>query len=94
MTKAELLKSVATKTEGLTQKQIEEVLKAYGEVAKEGIANGDEVPVLGIGKFTSKDVAEREVLANPRQPELGKKIVPAHKAPKMKFSKAEFKDIF
>jgi nucleoid DNA-binding protein len=93
MTKLETLKAVVGKVEGATQKQVEEILKAYAEVVKEGIVKGEEVVAIGLGKFASKDVAEREALVNPRQPELGKKTVPAHKAPKFKISK-EFKDIF
>lgn len=93
MTKSELLKSITGKVEGTTQKQIETILKAYAEVVKETIVAGDEVPLLGLGKFCAKDVAEREVFVNPRQPELGKKVVEAHKAPKFKVAK-EFKDIF
>ena len=76
------------KLEGLGKKEIDAILKAYAEVVNEGLVVGDEVPFTGVGKFAIVEKAEREALKNPRKPEEGKKIVPAHNAPKFKFSKS------
>jgi nucleoid DNA-binding protein len=87
MTKVELIKNIEEKLgEDFTKKQIEAVLVANGVVAQEGLVAGDEVPVVGLGKVKTKDVAERQVPINPRDREAGMKVAPAHKAPKFAFS--------
>ena len=49
----------------------------------EVLKNGDEVSLLGFGKFSVVDVAEREA----RNPQTGETMtVAAHKAPKFKFA--------
>ena len=72
----------------LTKAEVETVVKAYCDVIFEGLENGEEVPVLKVGKFQVKEVKEREVWKNPQDHSLGKKINPAHKAPKFNFGKA------
>jgi len=76
------------KLEVLGKKEIDAILKIYGNVVNDGLVDGDEIPVPGVGKFAIVEKAEREALKNPRKPEEGKKVVPAHNAPKFKFSKS------
>lgn len=91
MLKKDMLKSVVSKVEGATQKSVEEILVAYADTIKEALVNGEEITVLGLGKFVVKENKAREVMVNPKQPELGKKMCEASKTPKFKASK-EFKD--
>ena len=76
-----------TKLLELGKKEIDSILKIYGAVVNDGLANGEEVPVPGVGKFAIVERAEREALKNPRDPKAGKKKA-AHIAPKFKFGKA------
>lgn len=89
MTKKEILKSMVEESQGeLNQKQCELALKAFEEVVGKAMENGDKVSLTGFVSFEVKEVAERQCLANPRQPELGKKTIPAHKGVKVKALKA------
>ena len=88
MKKEDVLSQIVEKVEEVSKKDVDVILKAYAEVVNEGLVAGDEVPFTGVGKFAVIEKAEREALKNPRKPEEGKKIVPAHNAPKFKFSKS------
>jgi DNA-binding protein HU-beta len=77
-----------TKLEELGKKEMDSILKMYGAVVNDGLVNGDEIPVPGVGKFSTVERAERESLKTPGKPKDGKKKVPAHTAPKFKFGKS------
>lgn len=82
------LQDVFTKTSevsGLTKKDVEIVLRAYTEVVKEGLVQGDEIPMVDGGKFVVVDRASR-VGRNPKtQEEI---TIPACKSPKFKVGKS------
>lgn len=61
MNKAEMIKNVSNKIEGMTQKDIDTVLSAYVDVIKETLSNNKDAKVVlpGIGAFTVKHVPER-----------------------------------
>lgn len=93
MVKNELLKAMVEEAQGeLNQKQCELALKAFEEVVKKAVKNDDKVSLTGFITIETKEVAERECLANPRQPELGKKVIPAHKGIRVKVGKG-LKDV-
>ena len=85
MTKQELIKAV---TQALREKHpdkdvtavmVEAVLEALGDVAAAELLGGGELPLPGIGKLKSRDVAARKG-RNPRTGEIleipaGKKVV-------------------
>lgn len=75
MTKVEFVKEVASKT-GATQKEISAFIDAYQEVITETLCKGEDVKFVGFGSYIVKDTPAREVLVNPKQPELGKKTLP------------------
>lgn len=75
MTKVEFVKEVANKT-GATQKEINAFIDAYQEVITETLCKGEDVKFVGFGSYIVKDTPAREVLVNPKQPELGKKTLP------------------
>ena len=88
MIKNEVLKGMVEETKGeLNQKQCDLALKAFEEVVKKAVKNDDKVSLTGFMTIETKEVAERECLANPRQPELGKKVIPAHKGIRVKVGK-------
>lgn len=84
MLKSELLDLIKEETEDISKKDIEAVLTAFAEVVKVNLTEDEEIPVVGLGKLTVVKKAEREVMANPTKPELGKKILPAHRSVKFK----------
>ena len=92
MTIKELSRTLAEKT-GISIKDAEVQVKALGEVIAETLASGEEVTLFDLGKLKIKDVAEREALKNPRNPEEGKKVIPAHKVVKYSASK-KAKELF
>lgn len=92
MNKPELVKKVAEKVEG-TKKEAQVYVDAILSAMVEGFAEDKEVKITGYFTISEKEVAERECLKNPRQPELGKVVVPAHKAPKVKLG-SEFKNLY
>lgn len=61
MVKNDVLRSVAGKLEGCSQKDVEAVLSAYAEVVIETLTNDktEKVPMIGIGNFTAKHVDEK-----------------------------------
>lgn len=86
MVKNELMKRLSEVSK-LSQKDCEKVMKAFEEVTIDALHDGESINMVGFLAIETKDVAEREVLANPRQPELGKKTVPAHKGVRVKIGK-------
>lgn len=93
MTKVQLLKNVSKKTETVTQKDVDLVLSSLALVIEEAMRADDEVTIPGIGKIVVKTVPERRgtILRGDKQGE--EYVVPQHKEPKMKLTKA-FKNIF
>ena len=87
MTKAELIKSIGNKVEGLNQKQIDEVLTALGEVVVDVVKADDKVTIPNIGTVSVKDVPERrgKIMMGDRKGE--EYVVEAHKEPKIKLAK-------
>lgn len=61
MNKTELIKNVADRVEGISQKDAETVLAAYVDVVKDTLAknNNEKVVFPGIGAFSVKHVPER-----------------------------------
>ena len=87
MTKAELIKSIGNKVEGVNQKQIDEVLTALGEVVVDVVKSDDKVTIPNIGTVSVKDVPERrgKIMMGDRKGE--EYVVEAHKEPKIKLAK-------
>lgn len=84
MTKPELVKAIAEKTE-MTQKDAANLLNTTIDVITEELVKGGEVNIVGFGKFSIKTRAAREG----RNPSTGEKIqIPETKAPAFKFGKA------
>lgn len=88
MTKAELIKSIGNKVEGVNQKQINEVLTALSEVVVDVVNADDKVTIPNIGTVSVKDVPERrgKIMMGDRKGE--EYVVEAHKEPKMKLVKS------
>ena len=88
MTKAELIKSIGNKVEGLNQKQIDEVLTALSEVVVDVVKADDKVVIPNIGTVSVKDVPERRgkiMMGNRKGEEY---VVEAHREPKIKLAKS------
>ena len=81
--KQDLIAEVAAKT-GLTKKDSEKAVNAFGEVVTEFLAQGEKVQLIGFGTFETRERAAREG----RNPQTGEAIkiaatvVPAFKAGK------------
>ena len=81
--KQDLIAEVAAKT-GLTKKDSEKAVNAFGEAVTEFLAKGEKVQLIGFGTFETRQRAAREG----RNPQTGKSIkidatvVPAFKAGK------------
>lgn len=92
MTKAELIKSIGNKVEGVNQKQIDEVLVALGEVIVDVVKADDKVTIPNIGTVSVKDVPERrgKIMMGERKGE--EYVVEAHREPKIKLAK-NFKEV-
>lgn len=92
MTKAELIKSIGNKVEGVNQKQIDEVLVALGEVIVDVVKADDKVTIPNIGTVSVKDVPERrgKIMMGERKGE--EYVVEAHREPKIKLAKS-FKEV-
>ena len=92
MTKAELIKSIGNKVEGVNQKQIDEVLTALGEVVVDVVKSDDKVTIPNIGTVSVKDVPERrgKIMMGERKGE--EYVVEAHREPKIKLAKS-FKEV-
>lgn len=84
MNKKELIKEVAGKT-GFSQKDVTEVVNAMLDTIVETLAGGEEINLVGFGKFVIQERAAREA-RNPRDNSVV--LVDAKKAPKFKPSKA------
>ena len=89
MNKSELVKAISEKA-GITQKDIDVVLKSYIDVITEALKNGEKVAIPGFCSYEVKERAERTAI-NPATKE--KVVVPACKVPVCKLGKA-FKDQF
>ena len=90
MLKSELLKAVANKIEGNTQKEVSAVLEAFEEVVNETLrADKTETISLGkLGKFKVKEVPERrgKIMMGARAGE--EYVTPAHSEITFKMIKA------
>lgn len=87
MTKSEIITAIAEKT-GQTKIATDLFLDAFQDVVTEALAKGEKVQLVGFGTFEVVDTKEKEVMVNPKQPELGKKTMPAGKKPKFKAGKS------
>ena len=58
MTKAEYVSAIAEKT-GLTKKDVERFIKAEQEVIHDTLAGGDNISLIGFGKWTITERAAR-----------------------------------
>lgn len=82
--KQDLIAEVAAKT-GLTKKDSEKAVNAFGEVVTEFLAKGEKVQLIGFGNFEVRTRAERKG----RNPQTGEEIqIPASKVPAFKPGKA------
>lgn len=84
MNKNELISAVAKATD-FTKTDTKKVIEATFDAIVDSLVDGNDVAITKFGTFKLDDVAERDA----RNPQTGKVIgkVPAHKAPKFKFSK-------
>ena len=73
MTGSELTRVFAEKA-GITLKDARGYMDALGEVIFDKLAEGEDVALFELGKLKVVESPAREVLKNPKQPELGKKI--------------------
>ncbi len=88
MNKAELVASIAEKTE-LSKKDSEKALKAFIDAVTEELTKGEKVQLVGFGTF---EVSERPARTG-RNPQTKEAItIAASKAPKFKAGKA-LKDV-
>ena len=92
MTKNELIKSIGTKVENVSQKDIASVLDALSEVVVDVVKADDDVTIPGIGKVSVKTVPERrgKIMMGERKGE--EYVVPQHREPKIKLAKS-FKEV-
>ena len=82
--KQDLIAEVAAKT-GLTKKDSEKAVNAFGEVVTEFLAKGEKVQLIGFGNFEVRERAERKG----RNPQTGKEMtIAASKVPAFKAGKA------
>lgn len=80
MTKRELVKSMAAKM-GASQKLAEEALDAFMDAVVESLGKGEEVNLIGFGKFAIKERAPKIG----RNPKTGEEFqIPARKVPLFK----------
>ena len=88
MNKAELIASIATKSE-LSKKDAEKALNAFIESVQCALKKDDKIQLVGFGSFEVRKRAARKG----RNPQTKKEItIPASKVPVFKAGKA-FKDI-
>ena len=92
MTKAELIKNIGNKVDGVSQKDIASVLDALSEVVVDVVKADDDVTIPGIGKVSVKTVPERrgKIMMGERKGE--EYVVPQHREPKIKLAKS-FKEV-
>jgi len=83
MQKSELIKQLAEKT-GISQKKVNEVVKALTEAIKENVKKGERIALPDFGVFKSVERKERKI----RHVQTGQMVnVPARKAIKFVPSK-------
>lgn len=83
MNKAELIASITDRT-GLSKKDTEHTIAALCEVITSALENGDDVTLVGIGKFD----AVRKAARIGRNPQTGDPVeIAARTAPRFKASK-------
>ena len=87
MTKADLIKSIGTKVENVSQKDIASVLDALSEVVVDVVKADDDVTIPGIGKVSVKTVPERrgKIMMGDRKGE--EYVTPQHDEITFKMSK-------
>ena len=92
MTKNELIKSIGTKVENVSQKDIASVLDALAETIVDVVRADDDVTIPGVGKVSVKTVPERrgKIMLGERKGE--EYVVPEHREPKIKLAKS-FKEV-
>lgn len=83
MNKNELIKSVS-KQSSLSQKEAKEALDAITSLIKDALNKGEEIKIMGFGKFEVKDRSER-ITINPKTKQ--KMIIPKTKVASFKASK-------
>lgn len=83
MNRKELIAEIKEET-GLTNRDIEAVVKAYGKVIGAALANGESVTIVGFGTYKAVERAARQVKAPTRADPID---IPAHRAPVFKFGK-------
>lgn len=89
MNKTDLVNAVVTRLAEndvkVTKKSMTTYVEAMLDVIVDAMADGEDVKLTGFGNFTVVDKPERIA----RNPQNGSELViPAHKAPKFKFSNA------
>lgn len=88
MKKNDLVDAITERVDGVTKKQVDDVLKVLGETVTDNVRNGVKTPLPGLGKFVRNERAARQG----RNPQTGAPVqVPAAKVPKFQAAKA-FKD--
>lgn len=84
LSKSELIAEIHNRLDGVTRKEIENVLTAYSEVASEYLWDNVAVPIPGIGKLTLTHRESRSA----RNPRTGEQVVTKPKyIPKFKPAK-------
>lgn len=71
-----------------TKGEMSVAVKAVLDAMVEGLKAEGKVSLQGYFTIAEKEIGERECLADPRNPQLGKKIVPAHKGVSVKVGSA------
>ena len=92
MTKADFIKSIGSKVENISNKDIALVLDALAETVVDVVKADDDVTIPGIGKVSVKTVPERrgKIMMGERKGE--EYVVPEHREPKIKLAKS-FKEV-
>lgn len=86
MTKTELVEKLIEKT---SEKNAEKVLNAFIDTVKKALQNGEDITLVGFGKFEVRNRAERTA----HNPQTGEQLkVPACRVPAFKPGKP-FKDL-
>lgn len=89
MNKTEFVKAIAAKTD-ISINNVNAVVDAYADVIADALKGGDKVALAGFGTYEIKEKAERTGF-NPQKMESI--VIPASKAPALKFGKV-FKELF
>lgn len=85
MTGNELVRDFAKKAD-ITIKDANEYIRLLGDIIFNKLSEGEEVALFNLGKLKVKEAPARESLKNPKKPELGKMVVPAHNVVKYSVS--------